>query len=153
MKEFINKISKYATPIRVGKRVGLRVMAVALLGAIFVVAQSSAPSAAVATAAACHSTWRPGHGTHGFNHKFTEVKWVTNSCGNLIRERTICSTGFLGLGGKYATDPSGIVIKTGVWARTFCKTTDWDLWSSQMQWRRPGPGRHWSAWQTIRKES
>ncbi len=131
-------------PLKSGKRIVTRLVLAVLLGGVFITAQATTQTAPVA-AATCHSHWIWHHGNRGFT-PYTEVKWTSNRCGNLIRNRSICFNRPLH---TYPTDPSGIVVKVGLKARTYCKNSDYNIYKGQMQWRRPGPGRQWSAWKTF----
>ncbi len=145
-------LAKFANSFKTVKSVGLRVLAALLLASVFITAQSTAQTpVAAAPAAVCHSTWKGNHGHRGlvFPTGWTEVKWTSNPCRNLLRGRTQCVRGF-DSGTYYVTKPGGVVVAAGRHAptsRTYCHNKSDYLCRGELQWRRPGPGRHWSAWQ------
>ncbi len=154
MRKFIESISSYASTFKIGKRVGLRMLAIVLFGAVVIAAQLA--PAANASAADCHSkTTKGSFGFRGIQFiPYTQIKWESNPCGNLLRERTICIKGGIPYH-HYISKPSGIIVKVGLKARSYCRQNIYNGMSTdgvlkgQYQWRRPGPGREWSAWKTF----
>ena len=156
MKELTKRISQNTASFRV-ENIGARIVAGMLL-VVVVVAVLAAPVAAVADSGdiaagdivipdVCHSTWRWQVGFYGYaGIPYSQVKWTSNPCGDFIRDRSECVHVN---GNTYDTDPSGIVKRVGLKARTYCHTGYDSLKRGEYQWKRPGG--QWSAWKTFWK--